>query len=339
MELLKLHDVARDGLGMELDDRGVPVHPLVVVDLDGADWDSAREAASALEGKRRPVVVGIATSALPPAAGPVLEVLTCTLAPDGPGAYCAGSADDLAAIADTVAAAPCAAVTLAGLLEVSARSSVSDGLLLESLAYSMLLAGPEFTAWRAHTPRRVVRDADQPVVLDRVSDVLTITLNRPERHNAFDRAMRDGLLEGLEIARHDPSVRTVEVTGAGPSFCSGGDLDEFGTTPDMPAAHLVRLWQSAGHAIHRLRDRTRFVLHGACIGAGVELPAFAGTVLARDDAYFRLPELRMGLVPGAGGTVSVTHRIGRWRAAYMALADRPIDVQTALAWRLVDARA
>ena len=78
-------------------------------------------------------------------------------------------------------------------------------------------------------------------------------------------------------------------------------------------------------------------MHGRCIGAGVELPAFAGRVEAQAQTTFQLPELRMGLVPGAGGTVAVTGRIGRWRTAYLALTGCVLDTATALEWGLVDA--
>ncbi len=73
------------------------------------------------------------------------------------------------------------------------------------------------------------------------------------------------------------------------------------------------------------------------MGAGVELPPFAGRVVARADATFRLPEVGMGLVPGAGGTVSIPRRVGRQRAAWLALTGSAIDAQTALDWGLVDA--
>ena len=76
--------------------------------------------------------------------------------------------------------------------------------------------------------------------------------------------------------------------------------------------------------------------HGPCIGAGIEVPAFAGSVLASPGTTFRLPELRMGLIPGAGGTVSIPRRIGRWRTAYLALSGAPIGIETAQAWGLVD---
>jgi enoyl-CoA hydratase/carnithine racemase len=77
-------------------------------------------------------------------------------------------------------------------------------------------------------------------------------------------------------------------------------------------------------------------VHGACIGAGAELPAFVGRVVAAEGTFFQLPELSMGLVPGAGGTASLPRRIGRQRTAWMALSGERVDVETALRWGLVD---
>jgi enoyl-CoA hydratase/carnithine racemase len=78
-------------------------------------------------------------------------------------------------------------------------------------------------------------------------------------------------------------------------------------------------------------------VQGACIGAGVEIAAFAARLTATADAWFQLPELAMGLVPGAGGCVSVPRRIGRQRAALMILSGRRINAPTALRWGLIDA--
>jgi enoyl-CoA hydratase/carnithine racemase len=77
-------------------------------------------------------------------------------------------------------------------------------------------------------------------------------------------------------------------------------------------------------------------LHGACMGAGIELAAFARRVVAAPDAAIGLPEVTLGLVPGAGGTVSVTARIGRHRTALLALSGKTVDAATALDWGLVD---
>jgi hypothetical protein len=73
-------------------------------------------------------------------------------------------------------------------------------------------------------------------------------------------------------------------------------------------------------------------LHGACIGSGIEFPAFAGRVVAAPDAWFQLPELTFGLIPGAGGCVSISRRIGRQRMARLVLSGNRIMAERALAW-------
>jgi enoyl-CoA hydratase/carnithine racemase len=85
-----------------------------------------------------------------------------------------------------------------------------------------------------------------------------------------------------------------------------------------------------------LAERAEVMVHGPCVGAGVELPAFAGTVTAARGTTFTLPEVAMGLIPGAGGTVSIPRRVGRWRALYLALTGSTIDAATALSWGLID---
>jgi enoyl-CoA hydratase/carnithine racemase len=107
----------------------------------------------------------------------------------------------------------------------------------------------------------------------------------------------------------------------------------------VSTAHLIRLDRSVALRIDRCQDRVVAHLHGACVGAGIEIPSFAGRVVARPDAFFQLPEVAMGLVPGAGGTVGITRRIGRWRTAYLALSGVRLDASTALDWGLVDAVA
>lgn len=245
--------------------------------------------------------------------------------------------EQLDEVAPAIAAHPLAARTLAGVLRATELLPIDEGLVVESLAYSMLLAGPEHQRWLAERgPRTPPPSGDAAVLLERHGDELVVTLNRPGRHNAYAAAVRDALVEALHVGLADP-VLHVRLRGAGRSFCSGGDLDEFGTTPDVATAHAIRTTQSAGRLLARLGGRLTVEVHGACIGAGTELSAFGYRVEARPDAFFQLPEVAMGLVPGAGGTVSVTKRVGRHRTAWLALTGARIDVPTALAWGLVDA--
>jgi enoyl-CoA hydratase/carnithine racemase len=245
---------------------------------------------------------------------------------------------ELTPIAETVRRAPLAALALVQLLRHNEGLGVHEGLVAESLVYSTLQAGPEFKAWcagRATAPRRAP-NLEAAVLAQRDGDRLHLTLNRPEKRNAFSMEMRDALVEGLRVAACDPSIAEVRLAGAGPAFCSGGDLDEFGTFVDPATAHAVRSTRNPGRWLAACADRVRAEVHGACVGAGVELPAFAGYAAAAPDATFQLPEVGMGLVPGAGGSVSLPRRIGRQRTAALALSGRSLDAATALAWGLVD---
>jgi hypothetical protein len=229
-----------------------------------------------------------------------------------------------------------AAVTLAVLLRESTTRTVGDGLAAESAAYSMLQAGADHRRWLGERrPPRAGSRQTPSVLTERKGDVLHITLARPDRRNAYGAAMRDGLVDALGVALADPGVRVV-LDGAGPSFCSGGDLDEFGLATDVAGAHLLRLRRSAARTIASIADRVTVRVHGACVGAGTELPAFAGNVIAGRGSRFWLPEVSMGLIPGAGGTVSLPRRIGRQRTMLLALTGRPLDAETAREWGLVD---
>ena len=165
-------------------------------------------------------------------------------------------------------------------------------------------------------------------------------LDEPERRNAYSRVMRDELRAALTVAVVDESIEQVIVLGNGSNFSSGGDLAEFGEASSPIDAHLARTTDSVPRLLITLAERIgsglEFRVHGSNVGAGVELAAFAGRLVAAPDSTFRLPEVTMGLIPGAGGTVSITRRVGRRRAARMMLSGLTIDAATALEWGLVD---
>jgi enoyl-CoA hydratase/carnithine racemase len=249
--------------------------------------------------------------------------------------------DALAQLTDRANRWPHATAVCADVLRtVDNDGPAFGGVITESLAYSTLQAGPEFARWLAERGPAVMPDIPNPVEAERVEDVLTVRFNRPQRHNAFSTDARAALLEALEVARLDTSVSEVIVSGNGPSFCSGGDLAEFGTFADPASAHLARTRHSPALILDeltaRLGHRCRAQVHGQVLGSGLEMAAFCGWVQTHPDATFGLPELSLGLIPGAGGTVSVTRRIGRWRTAYLVLSGRTINAATALRWGLVD---
>ncbi len=214
------------------------------------------------------------------------------------------------------------------------------GVITESLAYSTLQSGPEFARWLADRGPATVPRLPDPVLVDRDGNTVHVRFNRAKRHNAFSTDARAALLEALEVARLDPSVDEVVLSGNGGSFSSGGDLAEFGSFDDPSSAHLARTRHSPALVLDeltaRLGRRCRAHVHGQVLGSGLEMAAYCGWVSCDSAATLGLPELALGLIPGAGGTVSITRRIGRWRTAYLVLSGDTIDAATALSWGLVD---
>ena len=297
----------------------------------------AREELSIAHGCVALVVEGAAWPGAP------VPDLPCVLVGCSPGGGwddfdVAGSDEgELAPVLGGVEAHPQASLALVQLLRAR-LSEVDVALWAESVTYGLLQGGAEFGAWReAHPPSPVGEAAGgAPLRVERDGDRVEVVLDRPTVHNALDVRLRDALVEALAALAADDTVREIALRGDGPSFSSGGDLHEFGTFPDPATAHVVRSTRLPARAVAGVRDRLRAEVHGACVGAGVELAAFARTVVATPDTTLRLPEVGMGLIPGSGGTWSVPTRVGRHRAAWMALGGSSIEAETALDWGLVD---
>ncbi|WP_328396064.1 enoyl-CoA hydratase/isomerase family protein [Nocardia sp. NBC_00416] len=320
------------------------LEPLVLVDLDGADAATAVAAAAripALGGS----AVGFCSGAVTPRLAPLTAALDLTYAavPDPVDRAVVGTADVDRALAEFTACVrrcPQASFVAAQVVRACEHLPVPAAIDVESFAYSTLQGGAEFGAWLDRRrglgrPLPPPPESD-PVLLAADGDTLRITLNRPERRNAYGTALRDALVEALRTAILADTFAEIVLDGAGPSFCAGGDLDEFGHTPDTATAHLIRTRGGAARLMARLAERTEVRLHGHCVGAGIEISAFAGRVVAAPDTVIRLPEVEMGLIPGAGGTVSVPRRIGRWRALHLFVTGVALDARRAQGWGLID---
>lgn len=307
-----------------------------VVDLD----EQIPAELSALE-SRVCLVVGVTTQA-PSArvllAAEQLDLVLTTAPSDDPRLVQVAHLDKaIAELADAGAQSPRAALVVAALLRQTPQLSTGGAIAAEAAAYSTLLASPEFASWLAS---RGTRKPTPAVEMARVETglnegVLNIRMTRRLRLNAIDAAMRAALVDAFTIAIADPEL-TVHLSGEGPCFSNGGDLREFGTTPDPATAWTVRMTQHPGWQLSHIAERTHVHMHGPCVGAGVELAAFAGHVSADPATTFLLPELRMGLLPGAGGCVSIPRRIGRWRTLWLVLTASVISAQEALDWGLID---
>ena len=345
-----LHTLEHLVTALRCDDIEVLGAPVIVVDLDqGCDSEQLVDLAATTVGAPR-VIIGLATAPiaeLDALLAAAFDVLVCE-APEPPFPWVsatdftdliAGHGGELVAeLAAAVVTSPDAAIALAQLLRSGEVLDAGDALVAESWVYSLLQTGPRYAEWLTERTRRTPRpETDTDVVhLERRDATLCITLDRPEVRNAFSARLRDELVAALDLVALDPTIQRVELRGRGLAFSSGGDLGEFGTAPDPITAHRIRTSRSVGLGLHRHADRVTSFVHGTCVGAGVELPAFTGTVIAHPDTSFRLPEVAMGVVPGAGGTSSIPRRIGRHRTAALALSGLLIDASTALRWGLVD---
>lgn len=265
-----------------------------------------------------------------------------TVCPDAPAPWVTVAPVRLDAAIDrvrtVVAKAPVASTVLARVLRAGENLSFETALELESLAYSTLLGGSEFGAWLHARPTPVADRQDRPPVrYARDGDCVSLTLASPGNHNAMTAVMRDALFEALANVVEDPSHPRLVLRSEDRCFSVGGHLAEFGTATDLARAHLIRATRSCATLLHRLGDRAQVRVHGACIGSGAEIAAAAAHRIAAPDSFVQLPEVAMGLIPGAGGTVSLARAISRHRVLWLALGNFRLGAQQALRWGLFHA--
>lgn len=305
--------------------------PVLVV--DAASWRRPEAEIQAL-------VVGVdREGALPAIAADDFDVLVTTAA-DAPLPWVSLDPDAFERGVDKLTGAaqanPFAATTAASVLRLTGSLPLADALTIESFAYSALRGGNEFARWRAAAASQDCSPTPvDPVMIERDEERVTITLNDPDNRNGMTASMRDALYEALANMLDDPSRPRVLLRGAGKCFSTGGALSEFGSARDLAEAHAVRTLHSCARALADLGGRATVRLHGACIGSGIEVAAAAHRRMATHDAWFQLPELSMGLIPGAGGTATVARAIGRHRTMWLLLSGKRLDVRRALDWGLV----
>jgi 2-(1,2-epoxy-1,2-dihydrophenyl)acetyl-CoA isomerase len=163
--------------------------------------------------------------------------------------------------------------------------------------------------------------------------VLTITLNRPEVLNAFNRALHEGLAAALEAARAN-DIRAVVITGAGRGFCAGQDLTEFVGSPDI-GGMLRATYHPNVLAIRALEKPVIAAVNGACAGAGLSLACACDIRIAADVAAFVPGFIGIGLVPDSGGTYFIHRLLGAPRAFEWMTSNRKLTAAEAHAWGLV----
>ncbi len=166
-------------------------------------------------------------------------------------------------------------------------------------------------------------------LLERDERVVTLTLDRPEVLNAYDRRMRDEIFATLEWLHGEPDVSVLVVRGNGRAFSTGGDLAEFGTAPSPVRAREVRQQRDVWRLWATLPCVSIAAVHGHAAGGGFEMALLCDLIVCARDAIFSLPETGLGLIPGVGGTQTLPRAIGLGRAADVLLAGRPLDARAA----------
>lgn len=173
------------------------------------------------------------------------------------------------------------------------------------------------------------------------SSVATITLNRPERSNAFDDDMTRELLDVLKQIERDASIRAVILTGAGKNFCAGQDLSAFmerGSAPDAVTVrdHLLRGYNQVVTKIRTIEKPFIAAVNGAAAGAGLGICCACDLRYASEAAKFRMAFIGIGLGPDSGTSFLLPRLIGYGRALNMAMTNELVDAQEAHAWGLVN---
>jgi len=177
----------------------------------------------------------------------------------------------------------------------------------------------------------------QAIRVDTADGVMTITLNRPDVHNAMNNAMRRELTAVFEGLRTDDAVRVVLVTGAGErAFSAGADIREF-VKPLVPTEFREeRRRVDFRQAMDRCPQPIVAAIRGHCFGGGLELALACDIRIAADDARLGLTEIDLAIIPGGGGTQRLPRLLGRGKALEMILTGARIPAAEALAVGLVE---
>ncbi|OBC11344.1 enoyl-CoA hydratase [Mycobacterium sp. 852013-50091_SCH5140682] len=178
---------------------------------------------------------------------------------------------------------------------------------------------------------------DQPgALVEKRGNVLLITINRPEARNAVNSSVSIAVGDALEQAQNDPEIRAVVITGSGDkSFCAGADLKAISRGenlfhPDHPE------YGFAGYVSHFIDKPTIAAVNGTALGGGTELALASDLIVAEESAKFGLPEVKRGLIAGAGGVFRIAEQLPRKVANELLFTGEPMSSADALRWGLIN---
>lgn len=177
---------------------------------------------------------------------------------------------------------------------------------------------------------------DESAIVERRGNVALITINRPEARNAVDGAVSTAVGDALAEAQRNPDVWAVVITGAGDkSFCAGADLKAISRGENLFHSEHSE-WGFAGYVHHFIDKPTIAAVNGTALGGGSELALASDLVVACESASFGLPEVKRGLIAGAGGVFRIIEQLPRKVALELVFTGEPISAADALRWGLIN---
>ncbi|WP_286239237.1 2,3-dehydroadipyl-CoA hydratase PaaF [Neptuniibacter halophilus] len=170
-------------------------------------------------------------------------------------------------------------------------------------------------------------------VSEPANGVLTITLHRPEALNALNTKLLEELADLLQETQANPEVGAVVITGSGKAFAAGADVREMATLDAVGVLRDPRVdhWKR----ITAFKKPLIAAVNGFCLGGGCELAMHADIIIAGEEAKFGQPEIKLGIMPGAGGTQRLLRAVGKSMAMQMVLTGEPISAQQAMGFGLI----
>ena len=174
-----------------------------------------------------------------------------------------------------------------------------------------------------------MQSTDDAVILTETrGHVGLVTLNRPKQLNALNDALMDALGDALKAFDADPAIGCMVVTGSDKAFAAGADITAM-AKKTFPASYtedfITRNWE----AMMQIRKPVIAAVRGFALGGGCELAMMCDLIVAADNAQFGQPEIKLGIIPGAGGTQRLTHAVGKAKAMDLVLTGRMMDAQEA----------
>ncbi|MDF1758788.1 MAG: enoyl-CoA hydratase/isomerase family protein [Legionellaceae bacterium] len=168
-----------------------------------------------------------------------------------------------------------------------------------------------------------------------IDGILKLTLNRPEKLNALNDEVLTTLSSIFDTAKNDSQIKGILLIGEGRAFCAGADIGKLAECDANTGYQFAKMGQDVFHKLATLGKPSIAAINGFAFGGGCELAISATMRMASENAKFGQPEVKLGVIPGYGGTQRLARLVGKGRALDLCLTGRFIDAKTAASWGLV----